>query len=79
MRHRHGMGAAWTTDVFLAYRASAYDIRDEDLLEISAGVIRGLAGQWEFAARYAWSDNDSTVEAFSYSRRRVTVGLSKRF
>ena len=64
-------------------RSSSYDdlaiARDEDLADLSLGYVRRLAGGWQLSGRYRWSDNDSNVDFYAYSRNRLSIGLTKSF
>jgi hypothetical protein len=75
--------AQWTADVGLVHRKSRYRDaslpREERLLVLSFGARRDLQIGWALAADYRWSDNDSTVDAFSYDAQRVSLGLSRSF
>ena len=77
------LSGAWTTTMGLAHRKSRYSQatvpREERLLEVSFGARRELEIDWTVSADYRWSDNDSTVEAFSYDGQRVSVGMSRSF
>jgi hypothetical protein len=73
----------WTAGARLAHRESRYDDavvpREERLLELALGARRELAIRWTLSAEYRRSDNDSTVAAFEYRSRRLTVGLARSF
>jgi tetratricopeptide (TPR) repeat protein len=77
------LSSAWTTTVGLAHRTSTYDDaslpREERLVELSFAARRELRLGWTLNADYRWSDNDSSVEAFSYAGHRVSLGLSRSF
>lgn len=77
------VGNAWTTTLGVAHRTSRYGEasvpREERLLELSLGARRELAIGWALSADYRWSDNDSSVDAFSYDGQRVSLGLSRSF
>jgi tetratricopeptide (TPR) repeat protein len=83
MRYRHAMNAHWATDIQVSYRSSAYDelevTRDEDLTDLSLGLVRNLARRWQISMNYRWSENDSNVDAFSYTRNRFGLGLTRTF
>jgi len=82
-RYRYSASPDWAADVQLSLRSSDYDdlavARDEDLTDISLGYVRRFSRGWQINGRYRWSDNDSGVDVFSYSRSRLTVGLTKTF
>ena len=82
-RYRYSASPEWAADVQLSLRSSSYDdlavARDEDLTDIALGYIRRFSRGWQVNGRYRWSDNDSDVDIFSYSRSRLTVGLTKTF
>ncbi len=75
--------AQWSADVGLMHRKSRYRDaslpREERLLVLSFGARRNLSVGWSLAADYRWSDNDSSVAAFSYDAQRVSLGLSRSF
>jgi tetratricopeptide (TPR) repeat protein len=77
------LSSAWTTTVGLAHRTSTYDDaslpREEQLIELSFAARRELRVGWTLSGDYRWSDNDSSVEAFSYASRRASLGLSRSF
>ena len=77
------LSAAWTADAGLVHRTSRYGgasvPREERLVALSFALRRDLRVGWTLAADYRWSDNDSTVEAFSYDGQRVAVSLSRTF
>ena len=83
LSHLRPLSGAWTTTMGLAHRKSRYSQatvpREERLLEVSFGARRELEIDWTVSADYRWSDNDSTVEAFSYDGQRVSVGMSRSF
>lgn len=82
-RYRYTAAADWSADVRLALRRSRYgDLavpRDDDRADLSVGYLRRLARGWEVNARYLWSDNDSDVGVYAYTRSRVAVGVTKVF
>jgi tetratricopeptide (TPR) repeat protein len=75
------LSGAWTTTVGFAHRKSRYSDatvpREERLLEVSFGARRELSAGWTLSADYRWSDNDSTVDVFSYDGQRVAVSMSR--
>jgi tetratricopeptide (TPR) repeat protein len=77
------LSSAWTTTAALAHRTSRYDDasvpREERLLELSFAARRELSIGWTLSADYRWSDNDSTVDFYSYDGQRVALGLSRSF
>jgi tetratricopeptide (TPR) repeat protein len=81
--YQWSLPAAWTADTALAHRTSRYDEasvpRKERLLDLSFGVNRELRVGWTLTASYRWSDNASSVDAFSYDAQRVALGLSRSF
>ena len=83
LRYRYTMSPAWNADVALALRSSAYDDlavpRDEDLTELSLGLLRTFAGGLLLNGTHRWSDNSSNVDAFTYTRSRISLGLTKTF
>lgn len=83
MRYRHAFTTDLSLDAAVSFRESSYDqlvvSRKEDLAEASLEFIKNLSGGWQFRGRYAWSDNDSTLSRFSYSRSRTAVGFTKNF
>jgi len=82
-RYRYNASPEWAADVRLALRSSSYDdltvVRDEDLADLSLGYVRHLSDGWQLSGRYRWSDNDSNIGFFAYSRNRLTIGLTKNF
>jgi tetratricopeptide (TPR) repeat protein len=83
VRHNYVLNDFWTTDLSASFRASSYDEldpqRDEDLIEVTAALMRHLGRNWAFNVRYAWAKNDASVEPFEYDRSRLGIGLSKGF
>lgn len=81
--YQRGISAAWTADASLAHRTSRYTHasvpREERLLQLSFAARRDLAIGWVLSAEYRWSDNDSTIGAYSYEGQRIAVGLSRTF
>jgi hypothetical protein len=81
--YQRRLSSSWTADAAVLYRDSDYGDasipREERLLEASFAARRDLSGGWTVSAEYRWSDNDSTVPAFSYDRQRVAVGLARSF
>lgn len=80
LRYRHSINPDLRLDTSITRRNSAYgDVleRDEDLSEVSLGFVRSLRSGWELRGTYLWSDNESTVSQFSYSRSRATFGITK--
>ncbi len=81
--YQRRMSAQWAADASLAHRKSRYSHamapREERLLELSLGARRDLQVGWTLNADYRWSDNDSTVDVYSYDAQRVAVGLSRTF
>jgi tetratricopeptide (TPR) repeat protein len=75
--------AQWAADAGFVHRKSRYRDatlpREERLLVLSFGARRDLQVGWTLAADYRWSDNDSTVDVFSYEAQRVSFGLSRSF
>ena len=82
-RYRYSPSPEWAAEAQLALRSSSYDdlavARDEDLADLSLGYIRRFPDGWQLSGRYRWSDNDSNVDVFAYSRNRLTLGLTKNF
>jgi tetratricopeptide (TPR) repeat protein len=80
---RRELAGDWTADALLSYRESRYREasvpREERLVEMSLAARRDLRMGWTLIAEYRWSDNDSTVPAFSYGGRRLTLGLGRGF
>ena len=83
LTYQRRLSSAWSADAAAIYRDSDYDDasvpREERLLEASFAARRGLAAGWTVSAEYRWSDNDSTVPAFSYDAHRVAIGLARSF
>jgi tetratricopeptide (TPR) repeat protein len=83
IRYRYSMSPAWATDVSLSLRKSAFaDLalpRDEDRTELSLGFHRRFSRGWRLNGTYRWSDNRSNVDAFAYTRSRMSLGLTKDF
>ncbi len=83
VRYRYTMSTHWDADVGLSLRTSAYDDlvvpRDEDLTELSLGLGRSFALGLRLYVTYRGSDNNSSVDAFSYTRRRISLGVTKTF
>lgn len=82
-RYRYSASPQWAADVQFSLRSSRYDelavTRNEDLADLSLSYIRNLSDGWQLSGRYRWSDNDSNVDLFAYSRNRLTIGLTKNF
>lgn len=82
-RYRYSGSPRWTADVQFSLRSSRYDdvtvTRNEDLADLSLSYIRNISDGWQLSGRYRWSDNDSNVDFFAYSRNRLTLGLTKNF
>jgi hypothetical protein len=83
LEHRYPVGSRWVTESRFAYRKSSYaeagELRDEHLIEISVGFWRELPRRWQLSGKYAWFDNDSDTDAFSYARSRTELGVSRAF
>jgi hypothetical protein len=83
LRYRYAINPKLRFDTSISLRDSAYDdlavARNEDLTEFSVGLSRELRGGWELRGSYLWSDNDSSLERYSYSRNRTLVGISRAF
>jgi opacity protein-like surface antigen len=81
--YRWQLAADWTADTALAHRKSRYSDatlpREERLLVWSFAVSRALRVGWALNAEYRWSDNDSTLPAFSYDSQRILLSLSRSF
>ena len=81
--YQRAISAVWSADASLAHRTSRYAHasvpREERLVELSFAARRNLAVGWALSADYRWSDNDSTVGAYSYDGQRIAVGLSRTF
>jgi len=80
---RYAPSPDWSAEGRIAWRNSSYDDlatpRDENRVDLTAGFTWRLAADWELAGRYRWSDNDSNVDELSYSRNRLSVGLTRSF
>jgi opacity protein-like surface antigen len=83
LSYRWTLPAEWSADAGLLHRTSRYSDasvpRKERLLEASFAAYRELSVGWTLNAAYRWSNNDSTVGAFSYDAQRVVLGLSRSF
>lgn len=82
IRYRLEINPDLRLDTSISRRNSTYDDvlqRSENLSEGSLGFVRNLRGGWELRGTYLWSDNQSTVSQFSYSRNRTTFGITKNF
>jgi tetratricopeptide (TPR) repeat protein len=83
LSYRWTLPAEWSADVALMHRTSRYRDasvpRKERLLEASLAAYRELRIGWTLNTTYRWSDNDSTVAAFSYDAQRIALGLSRSF
>lgn len=80
LRYRYSINPDLRLDTSISRRNSTYDDllgRNEDLSEASLGFVRNFRGGWELRGTYLWSDNESTVSQFSYSRGRTTFGITK--
>ena len=81
--YQWSLPAEWTADAALTRRTSRYSDasvpRKERLLDVSFAANRELSIGWMLGASYRWSDNDSSVDAFSYEGQRVGLGLSRSF
>ncbi|HUQ50796.1 MAG TPA: hypothetical protein VM692_01160 [Gammaproteobacteria bacterium] len=75
--------AEWTADAALTQRTSRYSQasvpRTERLSDVSFTANRELPMGWTLSPSYRWSNNDSSVKAFSYEGQRVALGLSRSF
>lgn len=82
LRYRRAFATTWETDVSGSYRHSSYDRlaqpRDEDLTELSFGLTRNLARNWEVTGTLALADNSSVVP-YSYDRGRFSIAVNKIF
>lgn len=82
-RYRYSPNPDWTAEARISFRASRYDdpatVRDEDLTDITLRYLRRFAGGWEISADYRWSSNDSNLDLLTYSRNRLTFGVTKTF
>jgi hypothetical protein len=83
LSYRYTMSPAWTADVALGLRRSAFDDasarRDEDRYDLSAGIGRRFGRSWQMSGMYQWSENRSDVAAFTYTRTRLSFGVTKDF
>jgi tetratricopeptide (TPR) repeat protein len=83
LSYQRQLSPAWLADGAIVHRVSRYrdasTPREEALLELSAAVRNQLSIGWTLNAEYRWSDNDSTVDAFSYRGSRIALGLSRGF
>jgi hypothetical protein len=83
MRYQWALPAEWSADAGFFHRTTRYSAasvpRKERLLEASFAAYRELQVGWTLDASYRWSDNDSSVDVFSYDGQRVTLGLSRSF
>jgi tetratricopeptide (TPR) repeat protein len=81
--YQWSLPAEWSADAGFIHRTSRYSDasvpRKERLLEASFGAYRELQVGWTLNATYRWSDNDSSVDAFSYGGQRITLGLGRSF
>jgi uncharacterized protein (PEP-CTERM system associated) len=81
--YRRPLSATWVAEAGAMRRTSRYSDasvrREERLLELSFAARRELRSGWTFGADYRWSDNDSTVDAYSYDAQRVTMSLARSF
>jgi hypothetical protein len=77
------LGGRWSTDGALAHRTSRYDAstvpRKERLNELALGVRRELGASWLLNLDYRWTDNNSNVSVYSYTSRRIAIGVSRTF
>lgn len=83
MRYRYTLNPRLSLDAAVSFRQSSYDdllvSRKEDLAEATLEFIKDLSNGWQFRGRYLWSDNDSSLSRFSYSRSRTSFGFTKNF
>jgi len=81
--YRHTAAMRWTAEAQLALRLSNYDDltipREEDLVDITVGYMRRFDRGWELGGRYRWSDNDTDVAPYAYSRSRLSLEVTKNF
>lgn len=88
---RHQVDAEWTlgtrgriqTVLGLGWRRSSFALDDgsenETRSVASVGLLGPLAGRWLWTARYDWTRNSATNDAFDYDRQRVFAGLEAVF
>lgn len=57
----------------------AGDSSSERRLFASAGLTGPLAGRWQWIARYDWTRNDASGDAFDYTRQRIFAGVEAVF
>ncbi len=83
LRYRRQIRGPWTMELSSILRESDYDEsatpREETLEEISLSAQRELPSRWRLNAQIRYADNDSSDAAFTYTRTRVSIGLSKLF
>jgi tetratricopeptide (TPR) repeat protein len=83
LSYRYAMSPAWTADLSLGVRRSAFDDNsgrsDEDRYDVSAGMRRRFGRSWHMSGAYLWSENRSDVTAFTYTRTRLSLGVTKDF
>jgi hypothetical protein len=77
------LGERWSTDGTLAHRTSRYDgltaPRKERLNELALGARRELGASWLLNVDYRWTDNNSNIAVYSYTSRRIAIGVSRAF
>ena len=89
---RHRAELEWTTDLPWraelalagAWRYSSYsrpqqDERSERQTQLSAALLGPISGGWEWALRYDWTRNSTSLETFAYTRHRVHAGIQRIF
>lgn len=83
LSYQRRLSAAWDAEAAWAHRTSRYREanvpREEVLTELALAARRDLRSGWAVNAEYRWSENDSTVDAFSYDGTRVVLGLGRGF
>jgi tetratricopeptide (TPR) repeat protein len=83
LRYRYTMSPVWMADLSFAFRKSVFDDantpRDEERTDVSVGLRRRFSRTWHLNGTYLWSDNRSNVTAFTYTRQRLSLGVSKDF
>jgi tetratricopeptide (TPR) repeat protein len=77
------LSASWSLEAAWSHRTSRYSKastpREEQLTQVTLAARRELPAAWALRAEYRWSDNDSTVDAFSYDGHRASASLSRGF
>ena len=76
----HRISENWKTDGYVDYRISNYSpvagvTREDQRMRLKARLKRKLGKQFELVGEYAYSNNQSNVASYVYSRNVVSLGV----